>query len=195
MVHASIRHKKYIFYLVNCYWCDVPLKKRKDAYLREYDQRGHFCCKKCFGLEPVFRAARKSEMLINNPFKGKKHSEECKTKLSLIRIGNIPWNKGLGSLSKKDPSKIVKWIAFRFLVIQRDFNVCRKCRHQFDASLIHIHHLKSRTKFPELEFDIDNCVTLCCWCHRDFHSIYGRIKFTISNFVEWTKNSKYIRLC
>lgn len=36
----------------------------------------------------------------NNPFFGKHHSKETKEKLSKLKIGNIPWNKGKKGLQK-----------------------------------------------------------------------------------------------
>jgi len=82
-------------YKVKCHWCDVELNKRKDAYQREINQRGFCQCRKCFGRNPSFQEARKRIMTESNPFKGKKHSEDIKKRLSLLKIGKASWNKGL----------------------------------------------------------------------------------------------------
>ena len=53
-------------------------------------------CNKC-GKERIlyFQAYRDLCWLCsNNGMKGKKHSKESKLKMSISRIGKIPWNKG-----------------------------------------------------------------------------------------------------
>jgi hypothetical protein len=81
--------------LVICYWCDKKFHQRKDTIKRQAKNYGHTCCKNCFGNESTFKAARKRVMLTDNPFLGKKHTEETKVLLSRQRIGKPAWNKGL----------------------------------------------------------------------------------------------------
>lgn len=57
---------------------------------------------------------------------------------------------------------------------------CKKSARQFNA-----HHIKSWKRYPESRLDLDNLATLCVLCHREFHKLYGVLKFTPENFYEW----------
>jgi 5-methylcytosine-specific restriction endonuclease McrA len=80
-----------------------------------------------------------------------------------------------GSLSYK------KW---RNAVFTRDLYICQKCHKQFLAEELEAHHIKPFSIAPELQFDINNGLTLCHDCHVKTDS-YGRkkmkIKFTNEN--------------
>lgn len=36
------------------------------------------------------------------------------------------------------------------------------------------HHIVSRSRNSKFELDINNGITLCKWCHKDFHNIFGK---------------------
>lgn len=50
------------------------------------------------------------------------------------------------------------------------------------------HHLYSKNKFPSLESEIDNGVTLCTNHHQDFHKSFGYGNNTGFQFLTWLKN-------
>lgn len=56
---------------------------------------------------------------------------------------------------------------FRDSVLQRDGYKCVLCGNNKNLT---IHHLKEVSKFPELQLDINNAVTLCEKCHKKIHS-------------------------
>ncbi len=53
--------------------------------------------------------------------------------------------------------------AFRNSVIKRDNFQCIWCHA---TNNLEVHHLYSFASFPELRFDIKNCITLCRSCHK-----------------------------
>jgi len=81
--------------IVECFYCKKIFQQRKDTIKRQIAKYGHSCCKNCFGHEQSFKDIKRINMLNYNPFKGKKHSEESKLKMSKSSIGRISWNKGL----------------------------------------------------------------------------------------------------
>lgn len=207
-----------------CFWCGKDYRVRKDARQRQISKYGHVCCRQCFGKEPTFKAARKKAMLTNNPFKGKKHSEETKAILSCKKMGIPAWNKGLtkesseivsrnaaatkkskmgkqlkdknpnwrggSSIFNRDFKFFTDWLPFRENILKNDCNNCWKCGGNFNAKNLEVHHLTSKRKYPEFEYDETNCVTLCKKCHKEFHKIYGTIKFTYGDFVNWINSTR-----
>jgi hypothetical protein len=52
----------------------------------------------------------------------------------------------------------------RAIVLERDGFKCVDCG---SSVALEVHHKKPVKDFPELEFDLDNCITLCRSCHRE----------------------------
>ncbi len=53
-------------------------------------------------------------------------------------------------------------------VIERDKGICQLCGAT--GVPLEAHHIKSYSKFPELAYDLDNGMTLCCPCHWQEHA-------------------------
>ena len=93
------------------------------------------------------------------------------------------WNKGkpwseevLKKLRCKRPKAAGennhKWVGgtHRYWInkcFERDNFTCQDCKIQFlEKGLLDVHHLKSKSRYPELKFDVNNGITLCPNCHR-----------------------------
>ena len=61
-------------------------------------------------------------------------------------------------------TKLKKW---RGAVMSRDNYTCRHCGAQGKVA----HHIKKKSKFPELALDIENGLTLCHTCHGNEHKM------------------------
>lgn len=48
----------------------------------------------------------------------------------------------------------------------RDSYKCVECGSE---NKLHSHHIKSKAKYPELKYNLDNGITLCASCHADVH--------------------------
>ena len=64
--------------------------------------------------------------------------------------------------------EIRKW---RDKVFQRDAYKCNKC--EVVGTKLHAHHIFSWDKHIDKRFDVDNGITLCESCHKNFHKSYG----------------------
>ncbi len=99
-------------------------------------------------------------------------------------IDNINHRKGIKRGRKKDGFIVLKELkkykppvksssrqrgymqtAWSNLVKHRD----QKCTNCGNAHELHAHHIKSFKEFPELRYDVNNGITLCSLCHRDYH--------------------------
>lgn len=64
--------------------------------------------------------------------------------------------------------EIRKW---RNKVYKRDNYTCQACHEQ--GGRLNAHHLYSWDKHEDYRFDVENGITLCQSCHKDFHRSYG----------------------
>jgi hypothetical protein len=62
--------------------------------------------------------------------------------------------------------------AWRNRVLINDDFTCRKCKHKIGG--LEAHHIYSYKYEPELRYDPNNGITFCDWCHKKFHSKYGK---------------------
>jgi hypothetical protein len=61
-------------------------------------------------------------------------------------------------------------VAWASMVKLRD-GKCTQCGSVYD---LHAHHIKSYKDNEALRFDVNNGVTLCGQCHREYHKIHGK---------------------
>lgn len=73
---------------------------------------------------------------------------------------------------------------WRDKVYSRDFHTCKLCRLSPSGKLV-AHHLDGWHWCKDRRLDVDNGVTLCTDCHKDFHNIYGYETNTIEEFLEY----------
>lgn len=128
-----------------------------------------------------------------NPFKGQKHSQETKDRLSQIALadGRVPWGKGnqpywLGKTGEDHPSfkggltperqsvySSNEWVDAVKHVWARDNATCQCCGRHHNTTesrgTFHIHHIIS-FQVKELQTEVSNLVLLCRDCHKFVHS-------------------------
>jgi len=107
--------------------------------------------------------------------KGRIVSKETREKTSISQRGdkNHNWKGGKTSPSQKKNYKYELW---RKKVIQRDNSTCVIC-NKFCIYPI-AHHIRNKTYFPSLQYEVNNGVTLCYDCHMIIHNkvSYYRLK-------------------
>ena len=81
-------------------------------------------------------------------------------------------------------------VTWRNNIYTRDNYTCQIC-NQYGANL-NAHHLNGWNAFPEQRFDLDNGVTLCTDCHKEFHSQYGYGDNTREQFNEYATSKTLV---
>ncbi len=142
--------------------------KRKFAIARQEKKR-------LFGYVNSPEMRRKLSLALKgkpNGRKGTKLSEETRRKIGESQRGNksVNWKGGISPINKII-RKSIDYRLWREAVFARDNWTCQKCGQR--GGELHPHHIKNFSDFPELRFAIDNGITLCKGCHREFHNKYG----------------------
>lgn len=125
---------------------------------------------------------------VNNPFYGKKHTEESRRRQSAAKKGKkqaleqriaqsarmqgVPLEKwqGFASSEAERLANSIEWKTWRNAVFTRDNWTCQCCGE--NGGRLHPHHIKPRSTSPETTFSPENGITLCVRCHRETDS-YG----------------------
>lgn len=98
-------------------------------------------------------------------------SQSCRSSHSMR--GDKHWNWQGGKSTQWDKlHNSQEYKAWRLAVWSRDHFSCQKCGvKQSRTNPLHAHHIKPKSKYPELVLDIDNGLTVCKKCHLFIH--YG----------------------
>ena len=169
----------------------LTMKKRwQNSEYREHMVRVH----KESGRKPPSRKGMKSSeetirKLIES-HKGKKRppfSKDWKKNMSEAKKGRIGywrgkrrptgekssnWKGGITSEHLKIRSSI-EFRLWREAVFARDNFTCQKCGDNKGHNL-NSHHIQNFSQYPELRTSIENGITFCRNCHKEFHKIYGK---------------------
>jgi 5-methylcytosine-specific restriction endonuclease McrA len=65
----------------------------------------------------------------------------------------------------------IEFRLWRESVFARDNYTCQKCSQK--GGKLNPHHIFNFSTYLDLRFAIDNGITLCKECHREFHKKYG----------------------
>jgi len=158
---------------------------KRDTQLR------HYCSKECRYPKVIFNCETCGKEIACTPKRFKKSNHhycglECERKDRYKRIGgekNPSWNPNLTDEEREDERKYPEYSQWRLSVFKRDNYTC-KCCGQISGNL-NAHHLNDYVNFPEQRTDINNGITLCDVCHRDFHKEYGYGNNDEGQFLEW----------
>lgn len=79
---------------------------------------------------------------------------------------------------KSDP-----WKRIRKVALARDHGICQDCleakrrgERRRARWAVMVHHILPREKYPELELELDNLVSLCDSCHNKRHPEKGKAR-------------------
>lgn len=144
---------------VVCTYCNISYEINRSKHTGSINQgnSNFFCCKEHYNIW-------RSENLIGEKAYNYKEPEDRITPLSKLERRKI---------------EVLNW---KIQVFIRDNRTCIICGSK---EKINAHHIMSFAKNIEQRTDINNGVTLCNCCHKEFHSTYGNKKFTPANFEEF----------
>lgn len=80
------------------------------------------------------------------------------------------WKPELPDADRRGFRDSVRKVEWRSAVFTRDGFRCRKCNN---GGRLNAHHVEPYNAAPDRRWDLDNGITLCVSCHREFHSAYG----------------------
>lgn len=111
---------------------------------------------------PPFSEEHRRKLKENHiGFKGKKHTEIAKTKMSEShqREKNPRWIKDRSFLlkNKRNDPEYKQW---RYQIFKRDRHLCRINNKDCFGKVV-AHHILPWSDFPELRYEVKNGVTLC----------------------------------
>lgn len=149
---------------------EAKLKLSKIAKERGFGKKGHIPWNK--GKKGLQKFSKETRKKMSEVRKGKHHSKETRKKISEAKKGsnNPNWKGGI-SLEYKRIRASVEFRLWREAVFVRDNFICQKCGERGEK--LHPHHIQNFSQFIELRFAIDNGITLCEKCHKEFHKTYG----------------------
>lgn len=110
-----------------------------------------------------------------NKYKNHYCSKECKHEHNpLMYLGeNHPrYNENLTTEDRFDTRRYYEYYIWRNKVFERDKYTCQKCGDKRGGNL-NAHHIKNYSKHKELRTSLENGITFCEDCHREFHIKYG----------------------
>lgn len=134
-------------------------------------------------LRYVCRCGRESTIKMSN-IHSTKGCRNCW--LDFIRSEENP-KRSLTKEERETQRKAPEYAKWRTEVFIRDEYTCAICG-QHRGSL-QAHHLDGFHWCEEGRYDLNNGVTLCNPCHKDFHKAYGKINNTRAQFNEWLERS------
>ena len=94
------------------------------------------------------------------------------------------WNKELTIEERLINRKYPEYYQWRDEVFKRDSFTCQACSDNRGGNLV-AHHILNYSEHKELRVDIDNGITLCNACHKNFHDTYGYTKNTLEELEDF----------
>lgn len=173
---------------------EIPSRKRSDAVALQWKDNHERRKKQSeFATKHLGEGTKARKTLIKNMQK-----PEYKLKSSMAKRGpeNPMWDSSIDDETrakfKRHSRQYIGYKQFRVSVYERDNYTCRVCKESPSGNLV-VHHLNSFTDFPHLRMDINNGITLCNSCHKDYHSKFGMKGATEDKFKEYINQALAIR--
>lgn len=157
-----------------CLICNEEFRAVNDYDTENGRVHQKYCSKKCWA-----KRAEKHIFTCNNcgnefEVKGNEERKYCSRECGFKHMvgPNAPAYKDGKSLERERArfsNELSKW---RKQVYKRDSYTCQECgksSQKGNRLIIHAHHIKLWSEYPDERFNIDNGITLCVHCHGAIH--------------------------
>ena len=140
--------------------------------------------------KPSVETKRRIGLANSISLRGKKLSEEHKRKIGESHKGEKShlWRGGISTETEKIRHSLESKL-WQGSVKNRDSNRCQKCEENRIRYLT-AHHILNFSSHKELRFAIDNGITFCLSCHKEFHKKYTVKNNTREQLEEFLNQSK-----
>ena len=117
----------------------------------------------------------------------KEHIEKLKGKRpNASGAKNHNWKGGVSTENEKVRGSL-EYKLWQDSVKNRDGNCCQKCG-EMRVSKIMAHHILNFSNYKELRLAINNGITFCRKCHKEFHLKYGFKNNNQEQLIEFLNN-------
>lgn len=186
---------------VKCAWCDNQL------FITQYQNKQfqhHYCDRNCQSKHRSYeysgsKSPKYRRVLIICKCCGvnfevipyyadiKKYcSVEC-SRQHMLGVNHPRYNPNLTDSERFQNRDYPQYNEWRLKVFERDTFKCQKCCDNSGGNLV-AHHILNYAEYTELRVEVDNGITLCDYCHKDFHDKYGYRNNTreqLNDFLGW----------
>lgn len=187
------RIRNTIYYIKVCNFCGEYYLGRKNQL---------YCCGECRVRSKIdIPLSEETKLKLSKANKGKipyikgiGHSEETKKALSIYwkgkRVGaeHPNWNPNLSEKDRKDRRLYNDYYNWRLSVYERDNYTCQCCGER--GCVLNAHHKDSYASNKSTRTVVENGITLCESCHKNFHHEFGNINNTKKQFYYWLLENK-----
>lgn len=126
----------------------------------------------------ICKCGEVSAITLNNFFKGKDCSR-CRND----KISEKAKDDSITDEERELRRSLRAYKHFRKGVFSRDDYTCQKCFSR--GRTLNAHHILNFADNPEYRTDVDNGITFCEDCHKEFHKIYGYRNTTREQLLEF----------
>ncbi|WP_226035626.1 HNH endonuclease [Aquibacillus saliphilus] len=95
------------------------------------------------------------------------------------------WNPNISQEEREEKRGYPEYHEWVQNVYERDDYICQCCGER--GGKLHAHHIYNYSQHKDLRTDLNNGITLCDACHKDFHYFYGyqdNDEFQIKEFID-----------
>jgi len=180
------KRKKYSY---KCLICGKMFINNNNYDIAKKYKRFKFCSNKCKNVAKEIEPKKFHCLICGGQFERKYRnkykycSQKCNGK-SHSGENSYLWKGGVTPIHNKIRASI-QYKQWQKEVFIRDGYCCSLCGDRKKKFLV-AHHIQNFAQYPQLRFVIENGITLCRNCHKEFHKKYGKIdniKDQIEEFI------------